>query len=747
MNSLKYKLFVAVLLAAVASCKPKAPKPSADAGGTADASKSAPNTSQPTPAVAGGYAIRTKHLDADGKPIYTNALAKESSPYLLQHAHNPVQWRPFGTEAFQMAKSLKRPILLSIGYSTCHWCHVMEEESFEDLEIAKFINDNYVAIKVDREERPDVDAVYMEAVQRIAGRGGWPMTLWLTPDGEPFHAATYIPPRAGVRGAHKGLIEQLQEWHKRFAEDPDKIVAKAKQISAQIAKRETESVDARRKRNHKEVLQRALLAYARSYDGTNHGWGQQKFPLPARLRFLLRAADYEDGDQETIAMVTNTLDAMANGGLFDHVGGGFHRYTTDPGWSIPHFEKMLYDNAMLVTLYTEAWQRTKNPRYEDVVRKTIAFIVRDLQSPDGGFYAAIDAGGEGDEGTHYLWTAQQIDEAAGQHAELLKQYFGVTAAGNFEGKNVLRAVMSRADAAKKLAMTDEEFEQGLRAGLDALRQARAKRAMPHIDKKVIAAWNGMAIEALSRAAFAFGELPWAQAAAKAATALPAEGVTLRRSRVGDRLGPEATADDHAFVIAGLIALFETTGDSVHLRRANLLQTQLDTRYWDPKNGGYFLAGPNNARGLIVRHKEFEDGAIPSANSVTALNLIKLAAFLDAKHLRERQTEVIGVALARLEKSGGAANAPYLMLSLDWMNGDPKEVAIVASGDTQALIQVLRTNFYPHYVLALPTNRPMVPWLGNKQPKNEKSTAYVCRNYACKLPTNEPEEFERQMREP
>lgn len=726
---MKHPLVVLMLVAALSSCerKPAAPV-DADAGHDVAATPDA----APEPA-AESAEYWTRHLGPDGKPKFVNRLAQEASPYLRRHGHNPVDWYPWGDDAFKVAKAMHRPILLSIGYSTCHWCHVMAEESFEDLEIAKVLNDSYIAVKMDREEHPDVDAIYMTAVQQMTGDGGWPMTVWLTPDGEPFYAATYLPPRKGERGAKKGFLELLEEWRDKYAADPMGVAAAAKKHASAVAREAQRpragSVDARR------ALGVALAGYARGYDATNHGWGGQKFPMPARLRFLLRAADYDNGDK-ALEMATQTLDSMADGGLFDHVGGGFHRYTVDPAWQTPHFEKMLTDNAQLITTYTEAWQRTKKPRYAEVVRRTVEFLLRDMQAPDGGFYTAVDADSDGGEGTFYLWTPQEVRKASPTHAALLEKYFKITKAGNFEGgRTVLSVAMSREDAAAALGMSAEDFEKNLKEGLDELRTARDERKHPAMDDKIVAAYNGLAIDALARAGFAFNESTWVEAAGKAAVALPMKDGVLRRSVTGGRIGPPAVADDYADVIAGLITLFEVTNDATLLRRTVLLQNQFDTRFWD-ESGGYFLTAADHAP-LLARQKPFRDGAMPSANSVALMNLIRLGTLRDDKALSKRGDDLIRAFGAALRSEPAAM--PAMLLGLDWLEGKSYEV-VLAGADPAAFLDVLRTGFFPRYVLALADKQSVVPWVAGKLPKDDLPTAYVCQNYTCKLPTTKPEEL-------
>jgi uncharacterized protein YyaL (SSP411 family) len=466
------------------------------------------------------YEPRTHHLREDGSPRFTNRLIEESSPYLLQHAHNPVSWYPWSEEAFARAKRENKPIFLSIGYSTCHWCHVMERESFEDEEIAAFLNRHFIAIKVDREERPDIDSVYMTAVNILTGRGGWPMTVLMTPDKEPFFGGTYFPPREGVRGASAGLIEILTEMLALYQNEPGEVMARAQDISQRVE--HMSFVRAGPGVPRDSTIAVATNQLATKFDRVDGGFtGAPKFPQPARLLLLLRYAR-RTGDPGATAMVTTTLDRMAAGGIYDQVGGGFHRYSTDAQWLVPHFEKMLYDNAQLAVLYLEAWQHTGDASYRRVVREVLDYVAREMTSDIGAFYSATDAdsrtpSGHDEEGWYFTWTPAEIQAVLGPDAaRVVRAAYGVTKNGNFEGRNILHRVMTDRQLAAKLRMPPNRVAKVLEEARSALYRERASRPPPVRDDKVIAAWNGLMISAFARAGWAFDEAEYVSAATVAA---------------------------------------------------------------------------------------------------------------------------------------------------------------------------------------------------------------------------------------
>ena len=725
---------ICVLLVLVAACD----KPSSGEPSTPDppvASTLALPGAEPFPAD-----LAKKLESVRGDAEHVNRLALETSPYLRQHANNPVNWFPWGDEAFAEARRLNRPVLLSVGYSTCHWCHVMEEESFEDPEIARFLNAHYVAIKVDREERPDVDAYYMAAVMRLTGQGGWPMTVWLTPDREPFFGGTYFAPRAGVRGPGKGFMEYLKEWSEQWRASPQAAQA----YGSQVAEKLREELEQDRSGTLTDLARPAELAYValeRAFDSTHGGWGRQKFPLPSQLRFLLRH-HRRTGEERALEMARQTLDAMLRGGIYDQLGGGFHRYTIDPAWRVPHFEKMLYDNAQLVAAYTEAWQATQDPEFARVVEETVSYLLREMRSPDGGFYAATDADSEGGEGAFYTWTPDDLSAAlTADENKLAQLYFGVTDRGELEGRSALRLAVTKDEALTKLGLTTEELEQRLKSTRDKLLAARQKRPAPARDEKVITAWNGLALDALARAAFAFDREDWEQAAVELASHLMEQhriDGRLVRSRFGSSTTTPAFAEDYAFVIGGLISLFETTADPQWLRAALELQQVFDQHHRAP-NGPY-TAAPADARDVLAVQTPFTDGAIPSANAVAVMNLLRLHTLTLKPDYETAAQKTLRAFGGNLANDPGAS--PYALFALHWLNDGAREVGIVLGAKPEPLLEVLRRGFQPDIVMVRAAEgdervEALVPWMREKTAIADKTTAYVCRKRVCKLPTNEP----------
>ncbi len=698
-------------------------------------------------AMAGGLELRTRHKGDDGQPSYTNRLILESSPYLRQHAFNPVDWHPWGDAAFAKAKQLNRPILLSIGYSTCHWCHVMEHESFEDVEIATFMNANYIAIKVDREERPDIDEIYMSAVRAMSGSAGWPTTVWLTPEGAPFMGGTYFPARAGDRGAKKGFLDLLKELAAEYQTSPEAIAAKGEALSKQL-RAELEAAKTGQIRNPIASLHRAVEQYSRAFDDSSGGWGaRNKFPMPSRLRLLLRFQNRAKKPDVARKMVFKTLDEMAAGGIYDQIGGGFHRYTVDRNWTVPHFEKMLYDNAQLVLVYTDAWLATRNPVYKRVVYETLTYLLREMQDPTGAFWAASDAQGEGEEGTYFTWTKEEAATVlTPEELAFAEAHWGL-GVQNFEGRTVLRV-------AKNKDQLDATTFSELRASAQTkLLSARQKREYPHVDTKLISGWNGLALEALSRAAFVFGEQTWRDAALKLGALLTSEFMQdglLLRSRTGGEAGPVGFSDDYVFVISGLIELFQLSGDTRWLEAAKGLQKTLDTRFWDQR-GGYFRTGTGASESLLARTRPAFDGAIPSPNSYGAYSLARLhKATLDDDYDSRLKSlfEGFGDVLNR-----GGGQMPMMMVALDFRQDLAKEVVVVLpDGSEDALTPVISQKYYPNLVhVTVPEAgvdhlSTSVPWAKAKKARKGQPTAYVCRNSVCKLPTSDPLEFAKQLGE-
>ena len=542
-----------------------------------------------------GYKPRTQHLQPDGTPKYTNRLFFESSPYLLQHAHNPMNWHPWGDEAFEKARALGRPVLLSVGYSTCHWCHVMEEESFDDEEIARYINENYIPIKVDREVRPDVDAIYMSAVQAMRGRGGWPMTVWLTPDREPFYAGTYFPARDGDRGTSMGFLTLVAKLKEIYDNDPDRITKQTQDITAAISR--AMEPQAGSELPGPQVLHQLASFYKVRFDDINGGTkGSPKFPSSLPIRGLLRY-HRRTGDKRALEMAELTLEKMARGGMYDQAGGGFHRYSTDERWLVPHFEKMLYDNALLVTAYLEGYQATGRTDFAAVARDILRYVERDMTSSEGAFYSATDADslnpeGEREEGWFFTWTPAEIAEVLGEErAKAVVAYYAVSGKGNFEGRNILHRPKPAAEVAAQLGLPTETLRSIVDEAREELYAARAERPPPLRDDKVLTAWNGLMISAHAQAALVLGDADYARRAERAAAFLLKNlrrGRRLLRSYNSGQARHNAYLDDYAFLIAALLDLYEATGNSDWLREAVELEQVLEEHYQDEQNGGFFM---------------------------------------------------------------------------------------------------------------------------------------------------------------
>jgi hypothetical protein len=706
------------------------------------------------------YRPRTRHLLSDGSPKYTNRLFLESSPYLLQHAHNPVDWYPWGDEAFEAARRLGRPVLLSVGYSTCHWCHVMEEESFDDEEIARFLNENYIVIKVDREERPDVDAIYMNAVQLLTGGGGWPMTVWLTPDRKPFYGGTYFPARDGDRGARVGFLTLLRKLKDAYAAQADKVSETSARLTEAI--RQNLAPDPGKKGlPDARVLQAAASYYRARFDPAHGGLaGAPKFPSSLPVRFLLRY-HRRTQDAEALRMARLTLEKMAAGGIYDHVGGGFHRYSTDAEWRVPHFEKMLYDNALLAMAYLEGYQATGNEGFARVVREILRYVERDMTSPDGAFYSATDAdsptpAGSREEGWFFTWTPEEIRAALGaERARVVEAYYGVTAGGNFESRNILHTPRPLADVARALGLPPEKVRTVVQESSELLYAVRAKRAPPLRDEKVLAAWNGLMIGAHARAALVLGDERYGRQAERAADfvlrKMRRDGRLLRSYKDG-QARHNAYLDDYAFVIAGLLDLYETTSDPRWLREAVALDATLEKLYEDKQHGGFFMTSGDH-ESLLAREKPAYDGAEPSGNSVQALNLLRLHELTTEDRYRQRAERTLEAFGDRMAQAPAALSE--MLLASDFRLDTPKEVVIVAHvsrKEAEPLLAKLRATFLPNRVLTVATEgedlaaqSQLVPLLKGKVSRKGQATAYVCERGVCRLPTTDPDVFAQQLR--
>jgi uncharacterized protein len=684
---------------------------------------------------------------------HTNRLAREKSPYLLQHAHNPVDWFPWGEEAFAKARCENKPIFLSVGYSTCHWCHVMAHESFENEETAAIMNREFVSIKVDREERPDVDRVYMTFVQATTGSGGWPMSVWLTPDLKPFVGGTYFPPedRYGQPGFKKVLEKIAAAWkqdHEKIAEQGGKITAALQQAGA--------SSNASAEKLTAKTLDATFDQLAKTFDAREGGFGgAPKFPHPVTLNFLCRSYarnPKSDSGKRALEMHLFTLRKMAAGGIHDHLGGGFHRYSVDAHWHVPHFEKMLYDQAQLANAYLDAFQITQDRQFENVARDILDYVRRDLTAKDGGFFSAEDAdslegaapsapraekGGDSappskSEGAFYVWTKIEIDKALGSAAEIFDFHFGVELHGNappgsdpqgeFREKNILIERQTIAETAKHFKKTEDEVRQSLAQSREKLLSIRTKRPRPHLDDKIITSWNGLMISAFARAAQVLNEPVYLDAAARAASFAQknlydgSRKILVRNFREG-RSQVEGFADDYAFLIQGLLDLYEASFDVRWLKFSIELQATQDRLFLDEKNGGYF-SGSGNDPSILLRMKEDNDSAEPAPSSVA-----------------------LSAQLTRIPMA-----MPQMLVALDYSLGKPRQIVIAGKIDmpeTKALLAEVHRHFLPSKILLLADGGENQKYLDEKlealrgmKPVDGKSAAYVCENFTCKAPVTE-----------
>jgi uncharacterized protein YyaL (SSP411 family) len=698
---------------------------------------------------------------------HPNRLAHEKSPYLLQHAHNPVDWYPWSEEAFAKARLENKPIFLSIGYSTCHWCHVMAHESFENEETAAIMNREFVNIKVDREERPDVDRVYMTFVQATTGHGGWPMSVWLTPDLKPFVGGTYFPPedRYGQPGFHKVLERIASAWQA----NRDKISEQGTKIIDALRESQVAQSDAGGKIDL-TVFEQAYEQLARTFDPTEGGFGTApKFPRPVALNFLTRfyaRGPNNDSGKHALEMVLFTLRKMAAGGMHDHLGGGFHRYSVDRYWHVPHFEKMLYDQAQLAVAYLDAFQITQDRQYAEVAHDILGYVGRDMTSPDGGFFSAEDADSlfehgkpEHGEGVFYVWTEKEINEALGDAAELFNFHFGVQPHGNapegsdphdeFRGKNILIERHTIAETAHRFGRSEDEVRQSLARSREKLLSIRNKRPRPHRDDKIIAAWNGLMISAYARAAQVLEDGQYLGSATRAAEFIrerlyDSSTKILYRTYRDGRSDIEGFADDYAFVIQGLIDLYEASFDIQWLKFAIELQETQDRLFLDAERGGYFNTSGTDSS-VPLRLKDDNDSAEPAASSVAALNLLRLAQFRNDQTLAERARKTIDAFAATL--SHFASAMPQMLVALDVSLSKPRQIVIAGKIDnkqTRVLLKEVHRHFNPNKVLMLADGGEGQKHLGESNeavramsPLDGKPAAYVCENFTCQAPVTHP----------
>jgi len=675
---------------------------------------------------------------------HENRLIKETSPYLLQHAHNPVDWYPWGEEALTRSKRENRPILLSIGYSACHWCHVMEKESFENEAIAKMMNDRFVNIKVDREERPDLDEVYMNAVQAMTGSGGWPMTVFLTPDLVPFHAGTYFPPedRGGMPGFPKVLLT-VSEYYRTHHQDVAKVAAEMRNTLHQIVEIRPSggSVD-------ETILRKALDAIESQFDPVNGGFGRApKFPSSMTLSFLLRMWK-RTGEKKALAMVEFTLEKMANGGIYDHLGGGFHRYSVDDRWLIPHFEKMLYDNALLSRTYFEAYQATRKEHYRRVGEEVLQYVMREMRGPQGGFYSTQDADSEGEEGKFYVWSRDQIKEVLGKdQGTPFCAYYGVTPQGNFEGGFSVLHVDSSLEKVSQLYET-AELEKLLKEGRQKIFSERERRVKPGRDEKVLASWNGLMISSFTDGFKVTGHEAYLDGAAGAARFVLEEmrkdGYLMRGFNRG-RCQGRGFSDDYAYFVQALLDLYEATFDVTWLREAYDLNGRMIDQFWDEGQGGFFFTGKGNEP-LITRSKSPYDNAIPSSNAIAVFNLIRLGYLTGEDVLKKRAEETLRLFSQYLSEH--PAGFAHMLSGLSFFLG-PEEIGIIGGKSdpkTKAMIKELYLAYLPNRILSFrdpkkPAEKKWLPFVTEKEVKDLPVT-FVCKGFTCLPPAKDVKELKR-----
>jgi uncharacterized protein YyaL (SSP411 family) len=703
--------------------------------------------------------------------MHTNHLTSEKSPYLLQHLHNPIAWYPWGEAAFAKARKEEKPIFLSVGYSTCHWCHVMAHESFENREIAQILNEHFVCIKVDREERPDVDRVYMTFVQATTGGGGWPMTVWLTPELKPFFGGTYFTPQQLAATANT----IAEGWKSNRAG----IIARSDHVLEELRRNTQRSCRAEDERSS-GVQELAFQQIASSFDARLGGFGSApKFPRPVTFNFLSHfyssRAESEESRQ-ALEMTLFTLRKMAEGGIHDHLGGGFHRYSVDSAWRVPHFEKMLYDQAQLATAFITAYQLTRESELETLARDILDYVRRDMTAPFGGFYSAEDADSliaagrrEKAEGAFYVWTSAEIEDALGpEPAKLFSDTFGIEARGNveegndfrheFTGKNILFQHLTLAETARRSGLTEEQVAASLATSRNKLFEARAKRPRPHCDDKIVTAWNGLMISAYARAAQVLEDPGYLDAGTRAALFLRQHlyrenDRTLLRSYREGPSSVEGFTEDYAFLIQGLLDLYDATFDPTWIEWAATLQARQDELFWDTKADGYFTTSGKDAS-ILLRSKEAYDGAEPAANSVAALNLLRLSSTLGRADWRERARMTLRAFGRQLMQD--PSGMPQMVVALGWLHATPLQIVIAGkpdAPDTQAMLREAKRLFSPGTIVLLADGgagqaflASHVAFMRDVVPVDGKATAYMCEDFVCQLPTHDIATLGRLLQE-
>ena len=678
-----------------------------------------------------------------------NRLINETSPYLVQHANNPVDWYPWGEEALQRARDEDKPIFLSIGYSACHWCHVMERETFEDPKSAQIMNQGFINIKVDREERPDVDSIYMMAVQAMTGRGGWPLSVFLTPNGEPFYGGTYFPPeeRHGMPGFPQVLGAVADTYRTRRGD----IEQSVKRITSAI-KRTSQPVQSAEPLTE-DILSTAYEGLKRNFDPENGGFGTApKFPQPMILEFLLRY-HHRTRDPQALSIVETSLDHMARGGIYDQLGGGFHRYSTDPFWLVPHFEKMLYDNALLSRLYLHAYQATGNPFYSSIAQETLDYVLREMRDPRGGFYSTQDADSEGEEGKSFVWTPGEIEKVVGSRdAAVLQRYFGVTHEGNFEGRSILFRPQPTSEVARDLGLEPGEMLATVERGKAALLEARGQRVPPATDTKVLTSWNGLMLCSLARGAAILHRDDYLQAAIANASFIlqnMRDGRRLLRTYKDGQAKLKGFLEDYACLADGLLALYEATFDFSWLREAQALAQQMMELFWDEEEGVFYDTGLDNEV-LLVRPRDIGDNAMPCGGSVASDVLLRLSVFTGDSVYAPRAVSALRSVQAYM--AGAPEAVGHWLGALDFHLSSPPEIAVIGPREeeaTRALLDCIYKSYLPNKVLAGynpldADSYPDIPLLEDKDMRNGSPTAFVCHNYVCQLPVTEPEALAKQL---
>lgn len=676
-----------------------------------------------------------------------NKLANEKSPYLKQHANNPVNWFPWSEEAFNEAKKKDFPIFLSIGYSTCHWCHVMENESFEDLEVANLLNKDFISIKVDREERPDIDSVYMEICQALTGSGGWPLTIIMTPDKKPFFAATYIP--KNMKYGRYGMMELLPKIANMWATEKEILINSSEKIIGSISNQEhpkSETLSS-------DTVNECYRNLSKSFDSTNGGFGSKpKFPTPHHLMFLLRYWRFNN-NQKALQMVLKTLNKMGDGGIYDHIGGGFHRYSTDAEWLVPHFEKMLYDQAMLITIYSEGYMITKNELYLNKAKEIANYVINHMTDSIGGFYSAEDADSDGKEGTFYTFQLSELKKIlSNEELEVFKMRFGVTEYGNFIdphypneiGKNILSIKNSKKNISEKTNLTSEKINKLLNSSKMKINNYRKKRTYPFKDTKVLTDWNGLMINALSQLYMASKEKKYIDFARKCADFILQSNLDLNKGlmhRLKDgEWGINAYLDDYAFFCFGLLNLYESTFDEKYLKNAIKYSELMIEKFYDTKSGGFYLSSENN---LITRKKDIYDGAIPSGNSIAIYNLIKLSRISENKKYEAIVNNSIKYFSGIVKKY--PTGFTFFMSNLLLMNNSPMEIIVSSNSDSFSIAQEINTVFIPEKVIFLVDKKrssitKLFPYLETYKKNTKKYQIYVCNNFKCDNPLENIDDF-------